>query len=46
LTHADVGGGVGSLGGASVFSSLDFFKGYWQFNLDPDSQEMFSFLTD
>jgi hypothetical protein len=34
------------LAGASVFFSLDFFKGYWQFKLDPESQEMFSFLTD
>jgi hypothetical protein len=32
--------------GASVFFSLYFFKGYWQFKLDPESQEMFSFLTD
>ncbi len=33
------------VGGLGVFS-LDFFKGYWQFQLDPESQEMFSFLTD
>ncbi|KAF0744145.1 hypothetical protein Ae201684_001287 [Aphanomyces euteiches] len=32
--------------GAQVFFTLDFFKGYWQFALHPDSQEMFSFLTD
>ena len=32
--------------GASLFFSLDFFKGYWQFMLDKDSQELFSFLTD
>ncbi|ETV91956.1 hypothetical protein H310_13605 [Aphanomyces invadans] len=32
--------------GAKVFFTLDFFKGYWQFALHPDSQEMFSFLTD
>ena len=32
--------------GSSVFFSLDFFKGYWEFMLDPASQEMFSFLTD
>ena len=25
---------------------LDFFKGYWQFLLHKDCQEMFSFLTD
>jgi hypothetical protein len=34
------------LAGASVLFSLDIFKGYWQFKLDPESQEMFSFLTD
>jgi hypothetical protein len=28
------------LAGASVFFSLDLFKGYWQFKLDLDSQEM------
>ena len=32
--------------GASLFFSLDFFKGYWQFMLDEGSQELFSFLTD
>jgi hypothetical protein len=32
--------------GASVFFSLGFFIGYWQFKLDPDRQEMFSFFTD
>ena len=25
---------------------LYFFKGYWQFALDPSCQELFSFLTD
>jgi hypothetical protein len=34
------------LDGAAVFFSLDFFKGYWQFKLAEESQEMFSFLTD
>jgi hypothetical protein len=34
------------LAGASLFFSLDFFKGYWQFKLDPESQEILSFLTD
>jgi hypothetical protein len=34
------------VGGPSVFFSLDFFKGCCQFQLDEDSQEMFSFLTD
>jgi hypothetical protein len=34
------------VGGASVFFSPDFFKGYWQFQLHEDSQERFSFLTD
>ena len=34
------------LAGSAVFFSLDFFKGYWQFELDVASQEMFSFLTD
>jgi hypothetical protein len=28
------------------FFSLDFFKGYWQFLLAAESQELFSFLTD
>ncbi len=46
MAHADAAGGLGSFGGASVFFSLDSFKGYWQFKLDPDSQKMFSFLTD
>jgi hypothetical protein len=31
---------------ATVFFSLDFFKGYWQLPLHPSCQEMFSFLTD
>ncbi|KAF0712314.1 hypothetical protein As57867_004858, partial [Aphanomyces stellatus] len=34
------------LDGAEFFFVLDFFKGYWQFALHEDSQEMFSFLTD
>jgi hypothetical protein len=46
VAHADAGVVLDHLAGASVFFSLDFFKGYWQFQLDPESQEMFSFLTD
>jgi hypothetical protein len=34
------------LRGAGCFFLLDFFKGYWQFLLHPDCQELFSFLTD
>jgi hypothetical protein len=34
------------LAGACFFFVLDFFKGYWQFALHSDSQELFSFLTD
>ena len=34
------------LKGAKYFFSLDFFKGYWQFKLHAESQELFSFLTD
>ena len=37
---------VDHLRGATCFFLLDFFKGYWQFALDPSCQEMFSFLTD
>ncbi|KAF0701908.1 hypothetical protein AaE_016248 [Aphanomyces astaci] len=37
---------VDHLSGAVCFFLLDFFKGYWQFALDPSCQEMFSFLTD
>ncbi|KAF0711038.1 hypothetical protein As57867_005399, partial [Aphanomyces stellatus] len=37
---------VDHLSGATCFFLLDFFKGYWQFALDPSCQEMFSFLTD
>jgi hypothetical protein len=34
------------LKGASVFFSIDFFKGYWQLPLHRDSQELFSIATD
>jgi hypothetical protein len=37
---------VDHLRGATCFFLLDFFKGYWQFALHPECQEMFSFLTD
>ncbi len=37
---------VDHLRGATCFSLLDFIKGYWQFALDPECQEIFSFLTD
>ncbi|ETV97426.1 hypothetical protein H310_09756 [Aphanomyces invadans] len=37
---------VDHLRGATCFFLLDFFKGYWQFSLDPSCQEIFSFLTD
>ena len=30
--------------GATVFFSLDFFKGYWQLPLHPDSQELFTIM--
>ena len=33
------------LEGSSVYASLDAHKGYWQFPLHPDSQEMCSFVT-
>ena len=29
----------------TYFSTIDLFKGYWQFPLHPDSQEYFSFMT-
>jgi hypothetical protein len=34
------------LAGASYFSCMDAFKGYWQFPLHPDIQEILSFQTD
>ena len=37
---------VDHLRGATCFFRLEFFKGYWQFALDPSCQGMFSFLTD
>jgi hypothetical protein len=33
------------LAGAKVFFSLDWFRGYWQLALDPESQEFFTFMT-
>jgi len=33
------------LSGKQYFSTIDLFKGYWQFPLHPDSQEYFSFMT-
>lgn len=30
---------------STVFFSLDFFKGYWQLLLVPESQEWFEFMT-
>ena len=34
------------LEGAKFFASLDAFKGFWQFPLHEESQELYSFLTD
>lgn len=31
---------------AKYFARFDFFKGFWQFPLAPESQEFFSFLVD
>ncbi|KAE9067004.1 hypothetical protein PF007_g28235 [Phytophthora fragariae] len=36
---------IGELEGATVFFSLDWFRGYWQLPLHPDSQEFFIFIT-
>lgn len=36
---------VGELEGATVFFRLDWFRGYWQLPLHPDSQEYFTFVT-
>ena len=33
------------LAGAKVFFSLDWFRGYWQLPLHPESQELFTFMT-
>jgi hypothetical protein len=37
---------LSSLGGSACFALLDAFKGYWQFPVDEDSQELLSFMTD
>ncbi|KAE8999859.1 hypothetical protein PR001_g18944 [Phytophthora rubi] len=31
--------------GATVFFSCDWFKGYWQLPLDPESQELYTLMT-
>ncbi|GMF52587.1 unnamed protein product [Phytophthora fragariaefolia] len=36
---------IGELEGAKYFFVLDWFRGYWQLPLHPDSQELFSFVT-
>lgn len=36
---------IGELEGAKYFFVLDWFRGYWQLPLHPDSQEFFSFVT-
>ncbi|GMF48372.1 unnamed protein product [Phytophthora fragariaefolia] len=36
---------LGELEGARVFFVLDWFRGYWQLPLHPDSQELYSFVT-
>uniref|UniRef100_H3H555 Reverse transcriptase n=1 Tax=Phytophthora ramorum TaxID=164328 RepID=H3H555_PHYRM len=36
---------IGELEGAKVFFVLDWFRGYWQLPLHPDSQEIYSFVT-
>ncbi|GMF41553.1 unnamed protein product [Phytophthora fragariaefolia] len=36
---------IGELEGAKVFFVLDWFCGYWQLPLHPDSQEIYSFVT-
>ena len=37
---------LSSLGGSKCFALLYAFKGYWQFPVDEDSQEMLCFMTD
>jgi hypothetical protein len=37
--------GLGELEGAHVNFVLDWFRGYWQLPLHPDSQELYSFVT-
>ena len=37
---------LGRLAGASYFATLDAYKGYWQFPLAKESQELLSFMTD
>ncbi|KAE8992472.1 hypothetical protein PR001_g20930 [Phytophthora rubi] len=36
---------LGELEGARVYFVLDWFRGYWQLPLHPDSQELYSFVT-
>ncbi|KAE8960434.1 hypothetical protein PF005_g25805 [Phytophthora fragariae] len=36
---------IGELEGAKYFFVLDWFRGYWQLPLHPDSQALFSFVT-
>ena len=37
---------VQTMDGAKYFFSLDAFKGYWNFPLHKDTQEILSFMTD
>ena len=37
---------LGQLTGAAYFAVFDAFKGYWQFPVEEDSQELLSFMTD
>lgn len=36
---------IGELEGATVFFVLDWFRGYWQLPLHPDSQEYYTIIT-
>ncbi|KAE8975246.1 hypothetical protein PR002_g25649 [Phytophthora rubi] len=36
---------LGETEGAQVYFVLDWFWGYWQLHLHPDSQELYSFVT-
>nr|CCA26557.1 hypothetical protein TcasGA2_TC016174 [Albugo laibachii Nc14] len=46
VANAHAGGRTEYLQGPKCFFSLDFFKGYWQFLLATESQELYSFSTD